>query len=867
MSWRLRLIFAGVLAAIVAVLFHQSFTPEMVLFSSDGPLGMAASRQLQFPEGLTGMWFDSNWLGTGAGPAAPQLTWLVLWLLGPVGFAKFLAPIQVFALGLAATFCFRVFGFRPMVCLLAGVAAELNSNFFSNACWGVGTRCTALAATFLAIAAIWSSRKDHTWLKLVLAGFATGLAVMEGADNGMIFSLFIAAFAFFVALLGEGSPLKRVLRGGITVAVVAAFAMFIAYQTVQSLVSTQIKGIVGMEQTAESKEKRWVGATLWSLPKIELLRVIIPGVFGYRMDTPEGGEYWGGVGSDPAIDELQEKLASGDPQVRQQAAMQLQYAQWRSSGAGEYAGVLVVLIAAWAVARSFSRRAQTYSDIEKKVIWFWAAMGFIAVLFAWGRHAPFYQLFYALPYMSTIRNPMKFMHATHMTIMILFAFGLQGLAREYLDKAQSTVAALKWDKLWKFATIAVVALAALGWLMYSAQKPATAGNDTELLRYMKTHAIGGQSSPEDVARFSIREVGIFVLVLAISVAAVLAIQAGMFRGPRAVWAGVVLGVILVGDLARANAPWIQYFDYKSRYATNPLFEILRKDSHLHRLTTPPFQLNEAYSTLQNVTRGEWMQHQFQFYNIQTLDVVHEGGRPSAEKELYTSKFSSNIARYWKLTNTRYLLGVPGLNEALNRDLDPVNKSFRQRLAFTLFRKPGSTAIGVETNATGPFALIEYGDALPRAALYSQWRVMTNDMAALNTIASPEFKPESEVIVADPIPGPPASNVATGTVEYTSYEPKHLTMKTSSQVPGVLLLNDRYHPDWDVTIDGKPAEVLRANFIMRAVQVPAGQHEIVWRYQPNLNAFYVSLAAMILAAACCVTLAVLTRKQHVASARK
>jgi hypothetical protein len=871
MPWRQRLLFAAVLALLSVAMFHTSFKPEMVMFSSDGPLGIAASKQLSFPQGFTGIWFDSNWLGTAGGPSAPQSTWLFLWLLGPVGFAKFLPMMQIFVLGLAATFCFRVFGFRPMVCLLAGIAAELNSNFFSNACWGVGTRCTALAAAFLALAAIWSGRQGPLHVRVVkwmLGGLATGLSVMEGADNGMLFALFIAAFSFFVPLLSKDSPMQKILRSGIATAIVTVFALFIAFQTVQSLVGTQIKGMTNMEQTTESKERRWVGATLWSLPKRELLRVIIPGLYGYRMDTPNGGEYWGGVGSDPGIAEMQQQLKSGDPQVQQRALSYLQNTQWRSSGAGEYAGVLVVLVALWAVARACSKQAQTFSPTEKKLIGFWAVMCFVGIIFAWGRHAPFYQLFYALPYMSTIRNPMKFMHPAHMTLMILFAYGLQGLSREYLEKTAATVSKIPWDKFWKYACYAVVALSAVGWLVYSAQKPSSSGSETDLVRYMKTNAIGGMSSPEEVARFSIREVGIFVLVLGLSVAAVLVIASGKFRGPRAIGAGLLLGAILVLDLARANAPWIQHFDYQARYATNPVFDLLKEKNWEHRVTTPPFRLNDAFATLQNVNRGEWMQHQFQFYNIQMLDTANEGGRSEVDKELFVTRTSANIARYWQLTNTRFIFGVPGLTEVLNRDLDPVKRSFQQRLAFGLSRKPGETAISVETNAAGPFALIEFGGALPRAKLYSQWQVNTNDLAALSTLGSTNFQPEAEVILADEIPASTAApNTAAGTAEYVSYEPKKLTIKTSATTPGVLLVNDRYHPDWKVTIDGQPAKLLRANFIMRAVQVPAGQHEVVWRYQPNLKAFYISMSAILLGVLLCVSLPFLTRVPATDARRK
>ena len=870
MSGRDRIGIVAVLVLIVVVMFHQSFNPKMVHFSSDGPLGIMAAKDLQLPAGFTGYWFDSNWLGASLGVASPSFMFMMMWLFSPVMAAKFLAPTFVLVAGLAAAFCFRVLGFRPMICLLGGIAAELNSNFLSNACWGVGTRGSALAAAFLAIAGIWSSRRGHAWLKLVLAGFATGMSVMEGGDNGMLFSLYVAAFAFFVAVIGESSVAKRVIRGIGTVAVLAVFAGLIAFVSIKSLIGTQITGKTDMEQTAETKERRWAGATMWSLSKRETLRVIIPGLFGYRMDTPNGGEYWGQVGSDPNIPDIQKKLHDSDPQVQQQALNYLRQTSWRSSGAGEYAGVLVVLIAAWALARSFSRKSQTYSTVEKKVIWFWAAMGFIGVLFAWGRFAPFYQLFYALPYMSTIRNPMKFMHPAHMTLMILFAYGLQGLAREYLEKVEKPrpptragaalapggwTGATVWEKRWTYACLGVLALSAVTWMIYSSMK-------SDLVKYMVENAVGDSSHAADVAKFSIHEVGIFVLVLAVSVGAVLALQSGMFRGPRAIWGGALLGVILFGDFARASAPWIQYYDYKTRYESNPVLDVLRDKPWEHRVTMPPFQLNDQFSMFQNFYRAEWVQHQLQYYNIQTLDVTQDP-RPPVEKTSYINATGKNIARYWQLTNTRFIFGVAGLADGLNQQLDPVQKRFRQIMAFALYPKPGTSAAGVQTNLTGPFALIEFTGALPRAKVYSQWQVSTNDANTLATLGSTNFNPEELVLVNEEIPAPAATiaAIATGSnsVTYLSYEPKRFVQRVFTATPGLLLVNDHYDPDWKVTVDGKPEKLLRCNFLMRGARVPAGPHTVEWHYRPDLKAAYISWSAFITALLLCGMLAVLTRR--------
>src|SRR5215467_2838893 len=93
---------AGLLALILAVLFYRSFDPNLVHFSNDGPLGAQNTEFLRFPDGMLGLWDDINTIGTPAGTYAPAPTILARWVLGPVGFSKFLAPLALFVLGLGA---------------------------------------------------------------------------------------------------------------------------------------------------------------------------------------------------------------------------------------------------------------------------------------------------------------------------------------------------------------------------------------------------------------------------------------------------------------------------------------------------------------------------------------------------------------------------------------------------------------------------------------------------------------------------------------------------------------------------------------------------------------------------------------------
>jgi hypothetical protein len=60
---------------------------------------------------------------------------------------------------------------------------------------------------------------------------------------------------------------------------------------------------------------------------------------------------------------------------------------------------------------------------------------------------------------------------------------------------------------------------------------------------------------------------------------------------------------------------------------------------------------------------------------------------------------------------------------------------------------------------------------------------------------------------------------------------------------VLLLNDRFDPNWKVFVDGQTAPLLRCNFLMRGVFLQPGPHKVEFKFQPPVGALYLSLAAI------------------------
>ena len=864
-----------ILAATLILLFWRSFLPDYVHFSNDGPLGQQNWDWVKQPSAWFGMWDDANQIGLNGGISGPGIVSLLVWALGPVGYAKFLAPIGLFILGLGAWAFFRSLKLTPLAALLGALAVVLNSTTFGDTCWGLASHQLGLAMSFFALALVVANGPETPrrirWTRLALAGLCVGLNVMEAADVGALFSLITAGFVFYKSLVeADGTVLQKTVRGISRVAIVAGFAGFIACQTVVGLVQSQVVGIAGTSQDSETKAQHWDFATQWSLPKKETLGLIIPGLFGYKMDTPKdmmpefqdayrGGVYWGGIGRDPGLDRFLDAGGQGNPPS----------GFMRFTGEQYYGGILVALLAAWAVAQSFRRENSPFTGQQKKLIWFWTAVLVASLVFAWGRFAPmFYGLLYQLPYFSTIRNPTKFLNFFTWALVVLFAYGVHALSRRQLDptvpKSVGLAAQLQlwwskagaFDRKWTFACAGVLGAGALGWLVYSSQK-------NTLVHYLQTLGYPDEELARQIAAFSISQVAWWVVLFAVASGLVLSIMAGYFNGPRARLGAVLLGAFLIFDLVRADLPYIIHWNYKLKYevgSLNPVEDFLRHQPYEHRVAGLPFHAPEGLELLDELYRIEWMQHHFPYYNIQCLDLIQMPRMPENLKAYIealsprgTPESMPLIARHWQLTNTRYLLGAAGYLDVLNQQLDPAHHGFRIAQRFEIGPKPGFlqpqkleelTAI---PNENGRYALVEFTSALPRAKLYSNWQVNTNDAAVLKTLADLNFDPAKTALIDAPSKALPlaATNENTGTVEFKRYAPKDLVFAANASAPSVLLLNDQYDPNWRVTVDGQPAELLRCNYLMRGVYLPAGAHTVEFTFSLPHQLLYVTLSAISL----------------------
>jgi hypothetical protein len=143
-------------------------------------------------------------------------------------------------------------------------------------------------------------------------------------------------------------------------------------------------------------------------------------------------------------------------------------------------------------------------------------------------------------------------------------------------------------------------------------------------------------------------------------------------------------------------------------------------------------------------------------------------------------------------------------------------------------------------------IIQQGEAGPVAhfnpqALGNVWFVDTVQMvpnADAEIAALAKFNPQTKAFVdqrfAKNLEGFSPSHDTTGTIQLTDYMPNRLVYKSDSKVQEVAVFSEIYYPKgWIAVIDGKVQDHFRANYVLRAMVIPAGKHEIVFTFKPQL----------------------------------
>jgi len=111
--------------------------------------------------------------------------------------------------------------------------------------------------------------------------------------------------------------------------------------------------------------------------------------------------------------------------------------------------------------------------------------------------------------------------------------------------------------------------------------------------------------------------------------------------------------------------------------------------------------------------------------------------------------------------------------------------------------------------------------------YTLIRGLEEAFAHLN---SPHFDPRQTALL-EHVPPPLDPRAAQGRAEMTHFTPHRITVEVDTPAPGLLVLSEVAYPGWRAHVDGQAAPLFTANYILRAVPVPAGRHRVQLTYDP------------------------------------
>ena len=189
------------------------------------------------------------------------------------------------------------------------------------------------------------------------------------------------------------------------------------------------------------------------------------------------------------------------------------------------------------------------------------------------------------------------------------------------------------------------------------------------------------------------------------------------------------------------------------------------------------------------------------------------------RHLETGELEPEIAKMLRLFNVRYVLSIMPLRSAALRSI-------------------GRSAEGVE--------VYEVRDPQPRAFVVGAAVYAATEAEVLRLLTAPDFDTERQAVVEEAGLRLPADAGSSTNVQVVDRGNTELILHASLARPGLLVVSEGYYPGWQAEVDGVATPIVRTNGMMRGVVVPAGEHQIVFRFRSRAIAagFLVSGLAIV-----------------------
>jgi hypothetical protein len=269
-------------------------------------------------------------------------------------------------------------------------------------------------------------------------------------------------------------------------------------------------------------------------------------------------------------------------------------------------------------------------------------------------------------------------------------------------------------------------------------------------------------------------------------------------------------LLTVAQMTWVTSKFIEPRTMTQLTGSNPMLDALRDEGDRVRVSV----------ATEDPYLNTWLENQFAAMNISSLDIS-AASRIPGDLDRFLKNFEDNRARLYFLAGVKniavpedYVVGMhkePGLGEMMKG-------------------AEGYTVAPSMSPDVPSHALVGMKDFLEKATLVPSAEVIDSDDKLLARMKDPQWNARTSLLLTGPAPGPEFNgSKQPGTVTLDQYTPTGITAHVHAPGGGYVLINDQFDPDWSATVDGKPAPVLRADYIFRAVPVPSGDSTVQMRY--------------------------------------
>lgn len=467
----------------------------------------------------------------------------------------------------------------------------------------------------------------------------------------------------------------------------------------------------------------------------------------------------------------------------------------------------------------------------RRFFWFWFAIGLLSLTLAFGRYNPLYPFLYEwVPGFAMFRGPTRWLLLTGFAGALLAGRGCDAI--RHIDARIA-----KKAKTYGLLALAVIFAASSAILLSPLGSTAFTSPQTPFGPWGQVTLIALSAA--------------LLALFAWKGARPIALEGGgVATGKHRAIAGMLL-VLLVVDLwaVAQDMELNKTLSAAALEQTPAVVAVVNAASPPERFWTeaPPIPM-EPWQAGQNLSRLEEMEFRARsvvaIRSLMPSCIAAEMGTMGTTgawgslmplrrhaKPLFASESSALTRQRWRhLMNVRHIL-----------TLEPLPETFGE--PSTLKRLPLEWPMVYSDSS-----------ALPRAWWVGHVREVTGE-AAVATISNGTFDPRREVLletgVVDPGKNAPGtapvdgSALNAGSVSFSNYKPQQIELQVTAPAKGHVVLMDTFVPGWRAYVDRKPTPVYPANWVGRAVPVAAGNHRIVFCYEPVTVriGFFLSLLAL------------------------